>query len=649
MNAEIKQRKDSFLGIHFDFHARQDSPKVGGRTTEEMVQAIIDKVRPDFIQTDCKGHAGYASYPTKVGVPAPDMAKDALRIWRDVTERNNVALYIHFSGVWDTIQCGLHPDWACVGPDGITSADMTSVFGPYVDESLIPQLQEVYRAYQLDGVWIDGDCWGVQPDYRPKVFSQFLRETGILCEPPKSPGDPYYHEWMEFNREGFRRYLRHYLEVLHKTCPGFQIASNWAFSSMMPEKVSADVDFLSGDYPLNNSVNEARFEARALAVKGKPWDLMAWGFGGEFSTEKPHTFTAKTAIQLQQESAHVLAAGGGFQVYYRQEEDGHVRLWEMDIMADVAEFCRRREKFCHQSQPVKQIGLLYDGDNHYRKSRNLLSNFGNPLKGIKGALNALLDGQHCVDILHTYDDFAAFPAIFVPNATYMDDDVKKRLLAYAENGGKLILAGANMALMFKDHLQVAFAGEIVTNAVMYMEHENRFSCVLGDYAKVEAHEADILNYLYRDSDFGYEKTPAIVSHPIGKGTIAAIFCELTTHYADQPKSWSRDAVASLLSHVFPEKLVSLTGSHLVDVVVNTKNGALNIHLINMGGRHNTPMVVYDEVPPLYGLRLEVRCKAKPVEIRIEPSGKPAAFTYDGEKAVCTVDLTDIHEIITIKC
>ena len=66
------KRADSFLGIHFDFHAREDCDRVGVRTTPAMVELIIDKVRPDYIQIDCKGHRGYCSYPTKLGIPLAD-------------------------------------------------------------------------------------------------------------------------------------------------------------------------------------------------------------------------------------------------------------------------------------------------------------------------------------------------------------------------------------------------------------------------------------------------------------------------------------------------------------------------------------------------------------------------------------------------
>lgn len=37
------------------------------------------------------------------------------------------------------------------------------------------------------------------------------------------------------------------MDTIHEAYPGFQITSNWSYSSMMPEKIDTPVDFLSGD------------------------------------------------------------------------------------------------------------------------------------------------------------------------------------------------------------------------------------------------------------------------------------------------------------------------------------------------------------------------------------------------------------------
>ena len=199
---------------------------------------------------------------------------------------------------------------------------ITSTFGPYVDEIIIPQLLELAGEYNVDGVWLDGECWGTQVDYNPKVMEIFKDQTGIdISEnPPVKPGDEHWQKYSDFCREQFRKYMRHYTDSVHKIYPDFQIASNWSFSSKMPEPVTVNVDFLSGDYLWADSVNSARYEGRCLAPQGKPWDLMAWGFRWRNGDRMEHC--PKHPEQLKQEAAVVLALGGGFQSYYPQKKDG---------------------------------------------------------------------------------------------------------------------------------------------------------------------------------------------------------------------------------------------------------------------------------------------------------------------------------------
>lgn len=72
---EIKR----FFGLHFDFHAGNED-EIGGHTDPTDIEWFIVQAHPDYIQCDCKGHPGNASYPTKIGHPAETLVKDNLRI-----------------------------------------------------------------------------------------------------------------------------------------------------------------------------------------------------------------------------------------------------------------------------------------------------------------------------------------------------------------------------------------------------------------------------------------------------------------------------------------------------------------------------------------------------------------------------------------
>jgi len=109
---------DAFFGIHYDLHANVRDTELGRELTVEHLVERLERVRPDWIQCDCKGHAGYTSWPTKIGSTSPGVVNDALRIHREATRRLGISLGMHYSGVWDSRAIELHPEWGrLAGPN----------------------------------------------------------------------------------------------------------------------------------------------------------------------------------------------------------------------------------------------------------------------------------------------------------------------------------------------------------------------------------------------------------------------------------------------------------------------------------------------------------------------------------------------------
>src|ERR1019366_4770068 len=144
-----------------------------------MVSHLLESCRPDFVQYDSKGHPGYLGFPSSTGMSAPGIVQDSLALWRRVTAAHGVSLYSHFSGVLDELAVAKHPDWARVDEVGKRDPTQTSLFGPYERELMISELTEAALKYDLDGSWVDGDCWAVRPDYCDAARHKFAELTGI--------------------------------------------------------------------------------------------------------------------------------------------------------------------------------------------------------------------------------------------------------------------------------------------------------------------------------------------------------------------------------------------------------------------------------------------------------------------------------------
>jgi len=637
------KRSDSFLGIHFDFHAGKDCVEVGKNTTPDMIESIINQVRPDYLQIDCKGHPGISSYPTKVGNPAPGFVGDPLRVWRDVTARNGVALYMHYSGVWDSEAIAQHPAWGVVNADGKINPNATSRFSAYEKELIVPQLRELAGTYGVDGVWVDGECWASAPDYSDPALKAFREATGF-GDIPRKDSDAHWREFLDFNREAFRQYLRRYVSAVKATHPKFQLCSNWAFTDHMPEPVSAPVDFLSGDYSPQNSVNSARISARYLARQGQPWDLMAWGF-----TTQPGQGgrTLKTAVQLEREAAMVMALGGGFQVYLGQKRDGSVHLERIPVMAEVAKFCRARQEFCHHATQVPQIGLLYSTAAHYRRINGLFSREPSPLQG---TLEALLESQQSVEVLGEHNltgRTKEYPLIIVPEWEYLEPKFHQELVEYVAKGGNLLLIGPGPVGLFREELGVKFEEAPRRGALTLSRKEQTSPMKTIAQGVALPSGARAFGSLRETAQSSGKSIPAASVAHLGRGTISALYFAFSQNYLETYDETARQFLCDLVRELLPEPMVEVSGSKDVEVVVNRLRRNLSINLVNTSGPHRTEPII-DTIPEIGPLTVMLRQKSKPAHIRMQPEGKDLEFEWRAGVARVTIPKLAVHEILVVE-
>jgi hypothetical protein len=642
----ILPRKDCFFGLHFDLHPGKTDTSLGADITEENIAALLDRVRPDFVQYDCKGHAGYTGYPTKVGWSSPGIVKDSLSVWRRMTRERGVGLYIHYSGVWDAAAIEHHPEWARLGPNGERDPNYTSVFGPYVDQLLIPQLREVATNYDLDGVWADGECWGAQLDWSPAAMAAWKQETDYT-DVPKKRGDPHWLEWKNFHRRQFEKYLRHWVDSLHKTHPKLNLTSNWMYTTFAPKPIEAKLDYLSGDYSPTLSVDRARVEARYLANTGVPWDLMAWGFnwvGGQGHSLKP-------SIQLQQEAAVVLMQGGGFQVYYQPTRSGYIVPEIIQTMGEVGDFARARQKVSHKSVSVPQVALLLSAETQFDRSDAVFTPYG-CMDELEGALHALLELHYSVDILAEWQlqpRLKEFPLVAIPDSNKLSDDFKAALLKYVEEGGSLLLLGQQCARLFESSLGVKLEGspqeigaELATSSGVVNAN--------GVWQRVTPTSAQVIGYRHpsRDTRRGGEPAATLVAY--GKGKIAAVYGPVALNYFRAHHSSLRRFLGDIAKKLFPDPAVQIEGPPCLDVALRrAPDGKLSLHLLNVANMQRFDRgLVTDYIPEVGPVQVTLRVPAKPKRVRQLPDGGRLKWTWaDGALSV-TLPSVHIHTVLVVE-
>ncbi len=669
----MKTRKESFFGIHCDFHAKPSKcDTIGATLREEDIREICQTLKPDFIQIDCKGHPGWASYPSKIGNAMPNFVGDPLALWRKVTREEGVALYMHYSGVYDIKYCEAHPEECVMKADGELDMGTTRTNGKYVDELLIPQLCELAEKYEIDGVWIDGECWRTTTDFRPETLSAFEKATGIDLEGklPATKEDAYYQEYREYHRELFRKYLRHYVDTLHEKFPNLQITSNWAFSDNMPEKVSANVDYLSGDFSSTNSFNSARYAGRALAQQNYAWDLMSWNF--RIKACGRATCVTKHDVQMLQEAAAVLSLGGAYQNYVMQNPDGSPQMHELRNLKKLSEFVRERKDFCFRGKIVHQAAILLSTYDRAREAKKLYSRNG--YEKVIGLTVLMADIGQSFEIVgeHTLKGkYNEYKMIVVPELYEgLAPETIAELLDYAKNGGKLVLVGKNTCNIFAN----ADAPFTVVNWSDFYDlgkkaydnggddgHGNRAEAVYKSYyfsldnekfgtffspCEIQAENGTVVASL-SEAMLG-KSAPLTVTVPYGCGSVTAIGFDVGSQYMNASQYLYRTLIKTVADSLYTPILKVENALGFLEVVCLEKDGKLMLQLLNANGHHADPNTVTEDfISPIVDIKLSIELDAKPAKLILQPEGRELDFEYKDGRAYVELDRLNIHSIIEV--
>lgn len=630
---------DAFFGLHYDLHPNAGDTELGRETTHAHIREMLGRVRPDFVQYDCKGHGGWTGYPTKVGSPSPGIVNDALRVWRDVTREMGIPLSIHYSGVWDTRAIELNPDWGRRNADGGLDPNNTCRTGGYTTEFMIPQLIEVVREYDVDGMWIDGENWASKPCWCERCIAAFQGQSGH--DPvPRSAADPHWHEWLAFHRGLFEKHVAAVVAAVHAEKPDCMVTSNWMYSVRQPEPMAVPLDYLSGDFDPSFGAERACAEARFIGGRGKPWDLMAWSFlntGGQ-------GWTMKTVPHLCQEISVVLAQGGSVFLYNQPQRSGRLTGWHQDLFAAVADFARARKAWCFQTQTVPQVALLHSESSYYQYN-DPLYNFGSANAPMEGALHALLESGYSVDILNEADllvRMADYPVVVVPEAEHLPDAVRAALETYATRGGRLLLSGTHIAAQYP--ALTGLRARTGDTRGGYVPAGDGAGTVGGAWQAVDLDGAEpvfpLLNQ--QEPELNRHDFPAAARHRVGEGVVVGIPGPIFRSYHASHYPRVRRFIGDAFAALDAPYLFRVEGPPHIEMSARRKDGRLLIQLVNRASAgHQAPnRHMVEHVPRTGPFTVTGPMAKRPNRVHLAPDPEGVEWTW--KDSVLTVRVADLH-------
>ncbi len=646
-------RQSAFFGIHYDLHAGAGDTALGSELTPEHLRERLERIRPDWIQCDCKGHPGYASWPTDVGSTSPGVVRDSLRIHRDVAAALGIPLGVHYSGVLDRRAIELHPDWAVVNPDGTRRDDAACRLSPYADQLMIPQLLEVIDKYDVDGFWVDGENWACSPCWCPRCRAEFRARTGIE-NAPESPEQPHWSQWLAFHRDLFCEYVARYTRAVHARKPGCLVCSNWMYTIRQPEPITAPVDYLSGDYTPNWGAARAALEGRMLDARGMSWDLMAWGFTRNYQVPGS-PWAMKPAVHLKQEVAEVLALGGAVMIYAKPHRSGWLTGWEHEIIAETAEFCRARKTACFGSKSRSQAAVLHHPPHYYAHNQPLF-NYGRAVEPLEGALNLLLESHRSADILTTEmlpERLSTLRLLVIPEQTGLGPETTAMLQPWIESGGTALLSGAHLARELPEFVGCRPDGPPL-DVPWDLPVGSEAAAVSGPWQPVQPEpEVEVWTRSVHNLEPARPEPgggrPAVTCRRLGKGRILAVHGPVFQNYFALHFPRIRRMVAQWIERLNLEWNVEMTGPAWAEMIVREKDGNLMIHLINRGsGETLAPnRTIIEELPPLTGIELDVRLPAPPRRVQLLPGPEDLPAHWARGILHIRVPMVPIHRIVAV--
>ncbi len=618
----MNDRKKRYFGLHFDFHAGPDA-HVGKRITNELFERYLTEVKPDFVQVDSKGHPGNTSFKSSVG-NSTSIDRDLLLDYREITNKHNTPLYVHYSGCWDTRYVTEHPEYAIKDKNGNKNQNLPSQFSPYLDEVLIPNLKELNDKYHVDGVWVDGDCWAVYNDYS-ETAQPYLK--------------PYFTEMQNdlIVAERFRQGLKKYVSAMHEHNPEFRVCSNWAYTSYMPEPIDVEVDFISGDFPANNAIRTARYEGRCMSNRDIQWDLMAWGFD---VTDKNKYF--KSAEQLKQEAASIISLGGGFQIYNSQRSDGTFFEHPLKAAKEVGEFMRKREKLCYDKKPTAEVGIYYSREARYAFNKKF--NAAGTTNGLIGITGCVLDAQHTAEIFFEYqlESINKYDVVIFPEWSLITKEEKKVFTDYVANGGNLVVIGAKASKLFEDFYDCKWI-EYHENTPYFIHQSGLLSGFVTNYYEVECDGPTAYYECDEDSTFSATKTKVNYE----KGTITAVFFDLGTSYYKMRSTTLRDFMNDVLYELY-NPMVKVNQRY-VDITLQPDGDDMIVNFVNINGEHaDRSISTFDYIPKIYHLKVDVDLQGKYKNIYLPlEDNKKVDYEQKNGHALFEIDIEDLHQAIIL--
>ncbi len=569
------------LTWHFDFHTPA-YVRVGEAPDYAGVAKGLAGARMDAVIFFAKCHFGLSYYPTEVGTRHPRLASDVFGglLKASRAEGLEVAAYISF-GI-DGAAGEERPEWRRVYADGSSDPSGWFInvcpFTSYLEERVLPQIEELHRMYQPDGFWFD-TMSALSPCYCAQCRTDYRNEVG--GELPVGDSDPAQARAGEWRHERGLALVSRVSEFIRSLNPKAAVGFNQLGSLPYPERMPAGVSVLTLD-PDTTGPQTIPFSLNAAYGSNAPMpcEVMPTIFQGGWGDWSP-----ASARRVETTALSCWMRGVTFIAGDRLHPEGRLTDISLDALDVVAEMRKSWDECAPGTGAVLRpdVVVLHSPSLTEGRDRSLFA-VGDPrerLTPINGMHRLLLDGGFNTTVAGEWQLERALPGaavLIVPEIPQVAEATARQIVAFAEAGGVVILTGR---LPQVDGAEFAGAGVHLTEA-MWQDHGylpswekgRRDVLVRGPIRQGTPEDANVLltwtaAYDARPgSRYGWgigpsaeipSEQPALTMRRVGRGQIAFLNAPIASDYAKSGNWGQAEWMTGLIGNLTGEAGARITG------------------------------------------------------------------------------------------
>jgi len=661
------------LAWHFDFHSHRNirinhDPDVAGiaRTLRECgIEEII---------TFAKGHNGFAYYPTRVGTVHPRMKGDAFGDVVRACDAEGVRVMAYISFGIDGEAGRKRPEWAQVLADGPRLTDDWYIslcpFTPYLDELMLPMIDEVLAAYPVSGVFFDtmgamGICYC---EWCEKAFRK-AHDRAI----PRDPDDEGWSVYGQFRHDRSFKMIERIGRFIVERKPEAKVGWNQVGTVRYPERMPRGTGRLTLDFSTAGPQSgQASMCAAYGATANLPSDVMSTIFNQGWGD-----WTPRPRGSLEQEAAAVWARKCrpylGDRLHPANRLDP-ISVRAMKFMAGVAQRVRQ-EYPAEDSRLAPDVLVVHGPGQMYGEEMREFAISREGIRPVQGAHHLLLDaGANFAIAAECFlpDHVSRCSLVVLPELRAIAADTEALLKAYVERGGRLLVVGRppNVNGRPLDWLGVTRAADPWQDHVylpLWKENpEQSPVMVRGDFHKLALNGAEAVLPAIRPYDcdhgvrFGWGMGPAadapsehaaLTRCAVARGEAWHLEAPIFSCYATNANWTQIGWFRALLDRLIPRPAVQvISPAGTVEVVAHASDNTTWAFLVNHGGEQlNGERQWARTLAPVPGfpIILKVRDAAGRVPQAVTVKGAPIGWTLTEGAVEMEMSLDEVWRVVRV--